>query len=521
MAPGIMSACCRALLLCLYLLACFLQVHSQTQVFRQSSQAHSVLLRSRRANSFLLEELLQGNLERECYEERCNFEEAREYFEDTGKTIIFWTTYMDEDQCEPNPCLHGGNCTDLLRGFHCSCVAPYRGSRCEQGRLKEEKPSSATQVIIPEMKKCPTEGPKACQQLCTASYHSFTCSCMPGFRLHSDKRTCLPEVKFPCGRLPDTSNSSESMCRQGNCPWQVSLLNQSGMELCSGVVLGRRSVLTTAHCLVLDSGSDPQPSNFQVTARNNLLVPVQALYIHNRFRTDHLDNDLALLELAAPLPFGPDLIQLCLPTKDFSENVLMHSRRMGVIEEKEGGQNQDLVYMTLDECHSQLNVSYPLTNKMFCMTRQKRMQGTGLKGNQNSDVRNRNGLHGTGPNKAQRPHGHSGSPRGHKRMMDEHPENRGHNHTGHTGGQDVSHGSEAHNSSIHKASEDGDLLPGTPVATVEHGTAYLTGLMISPPADSGGLVFTKLSRYLSWIRPSLEAAENNMTPQVSEYPEIH
>lgn len=36
---------------------------------------------------FLLEEILQGNLERECYEELCSYEEAHEYFEDTKKTV--------------------------------------------------------------------------------------------------------------------------------------------------------------------------------------------------------------------------------------------------------------------------------------------------------------------------------------------------------------------------------------------------------------------------------------------------
>jgi len=46
-----------------------------------------VFLRPSRANSFFIEEILQGHLERECYEEYCSYEEAREYFEDTPKTV--------------------------------------------------------------------------------------------------------------------------------------------------------------------------------------------------------------------------------------------------------------------------------------------------------------------------------------------------------------------------------------------------------------------------------------------------
>lgn len=41
--------------------------------------------------------------------------------------------------------------------------------------------------------ECPIEGPAACHQLCTVSYHTYTCSCMPGFKLQSDERSCLPE----------------------------------------------------------------------------------------------------------------------------------------------------------------------------------------------------------------------------------------------------------------------------------------------------------------------------------------
>lgn len=55
-------------------------------VFLRPERALSVLGRVRRANSFL-EEVKKGNLERECMEETCSFEEAREVFEDTAKTV--------------------------------------------------------------------------------------------------------------------------------------------------------------------------------------------------------------------------------------------------------------------------------------------------------------------------------------------------------------------------------------------------------------------------------------------------
>lgn len=45
-----------------------------------------MLLRSRRANSFL-EELKAPSMERECLEEKCDFEEAREIFHTREATV--------------------------------------------------------------------------------------------------------------------------------------------------------------------------------------------------------------------------------------------------------------------------------------------------------------------------------------------------------------------------------------------------------------------------------------------------
>ncbi|XP_068612364.1 protein Z, vitamin K-dependent plasma glycoprotein b [Brachionichthys hirsutus] len=466
MAVRIMSACFRAPGLLFYLLSCFL--HVQGQVF-QAPPAHDVFLRSKRANAFLVEEILQGNLERECREETCNYEEAREYFEDTEKTIAFWTVYHDGDQCEPNPCLHGGNCTDKVGGFQCLCSAPHYGQACELGAPRDDgQPATASQTIRPEVSECPTEGPAACHQLCTASHLRFTCSCMPGFKLQADGRSCLPEVGRPCGGLPDRRGTAASTRRDGTCPWQVSLLNSSGVELCGGVALGRFSVLTSTRCLFKDSGFDPRPSNFYVVTGDKMLFRVKAFYIHENFRTNHHGNDLSLLELASPLPLSPTLIHLCLPTKDFCENILMHSGKVGVTKRRGTSPTQTLSYMTLDECRGQLNVSHPLSNKMFCMRR-----------NQNEAPERPNGP-GVGRNAT---------------------------------------GSKAQASPGDGSRPCGGLLPGTPVATLNHGTAFLTGLLMSSTADCGGAVFTKVSRYLRWIKPRLAAAEDHMTPQERQYPE--
>lgn len=56
-------------------------------VFLDPGQAHDVLIRTRRYNTGWLEELQMGDLRRECLEERCSYEEAREVFEHDETTV--------------------------------------------------------------------------------------------------------------------------------------------------------------------------------------------------------------------------------------------------------------------------------------------------------------------------------------------------------------------------------------------------------------------------------------------------
>ncbi|XP_062854909.1 transmembrane gamma-carboxyglutamic acid protein 1 [Trichomycterus rosablanca] len=69
-------------------------------VFLSADAAHAVLRRLPRAN-FLLEEMKQGNIQRECREEICSYEEAREAFENDEKTRRFWEEYQRESSPRP------------------------------------------------------------------------------------------------------------------------------------------------------------------------------------------------------------------------------------------------------------------------------------------------------------------------------------------------------------------------------------------------------------------------------------
>lgn len=80
---------------------CALTVIIMDSVFLTEDKANSVYKRYRRANKFL-EELKQGDIEHECREEICTYEEAREAFENEEKTKEFWKVYKNGLQGESN-----------------------------------------------------------------------------------------------------------------------------------------------------------------------------------------------------------------------------------------------------------------------------------------------------------------------------------------------------------------------------------------------------------------------------------
>uniref|UniRef100_A0A8C6YB94 Coagulation factor X n=1 Tax=Naja naja TaxID=35670 RepID=A0A8C6YB94_NAJNA len=99
-------------------------------------------LLSRRGAFMFFEEILQGDLERECLEERCSYEEAREAFENIEKTVYnsFWNLlskpflYKCGIRCSSSPCLHNGTCRDTIRGYTCNCRDDFEGVNCAFGK---------------------------------------------------------------------------------------------------------------------------------------------------------------------------------------------------------------------------------------------------------------------------------------------------------------------------------------------------------------------------------------------------
>uniref|UniRef100_A0A8C8S5S0 Uncharacterized protein n=1 Tax=Pelusios castaneus TaxID=367368 RepID=A0A8C8S5S0_9SAUR len=182
------------LLVTFLLLVCFIcsSWSVSVSVFVGKDEAHQVLKIHKRANHFL-EEIHPGNLERECLEETCSFEEAKEIFQSHEKTMEFWFDYKDLNPCKENPCKNGGVCK--LKNYDYSCICPPRfgGKQCE----------------IETFECWYRNG--GCWQYCqdTAAARRVVCSCAEGYALGDDGKRCMQSAQFPCGLIKMSTRALE------------------------------------------------------------------------------------------------------------------------------------------------------------------------------------------------------------------------------------------------------------------------------------------------------------------------
>ncbi|KAM4795951.1 vitamin K-dependent protein Z [Rhinophrynus dorsalis] len=278
---------------CLIFLMLLLLHQAEQKVFLSAENANTVIQRSKRANYFLIEELLKGNLERECLEELCSYEEARESFEDTEKTKQFWNTYYGGRQCSSNPCMNKGVCKDTIRSYTCNCSSGYNGRNCEFA-----------------MNECHPNMKDGCQHFCHPryGYDSYSCSCAKGYELGEDEKSCHPTETI----------------------WS--------------------------------SGSEAKHKIFRLVKQ----------YVHMRYSEETGENNIALLKLQERIVYHNHSLPICIPQKDFAEEVLL-PYRTGIVsgwkvssEESTGLApfQSSAVYVNKEKCEDGLNVTQ--TNRMFC-----------------------------------------------------------------------------------------------------------------------------------------------------------
>ncbi|XP_069026135.1 vitamin K-dependent protein C isoform X1 [Embiotoca jacksoni] len=328
-------------------------------VFLEPPRAH-MLLRSRRANSFL-EELKPASMERECVEELCDFEEAREIFQTREATLEFWTVYTDGNQCQSNMCVNGA-CVDMHQTYACRCNHGYEGRYCEQPRTASN---------------CSVDN-GGCDHICTDGEGGLTrsCGCLTGYKLDDNHRKCVSNGRSSCGQLLIGRSSytkprdgllpwmvGGEVGKKGESPWQVLLLNARGRFKCGGVLIDKSWVLTAAHCLQTTTRIRVRLGDYERLRDEDTEITLSVIqtFKHPNYNSQTVDNDIALLRLETPAPSSDYIVPVCLPDRKMAERVLHLNGTPTVVS---GWGNDDL-----DSSHfsSALNViNIPLVSHSIC-----------------------------------------------------------------------------------------------------------------------------------------------------------
>ncbi|XP_027710465.1 coagulation factor X-like isoform X1 [Vombatus ursinus] len=364
-------------------------------VFLRKVEATRILRLRKRENQFL-EELKQGNIERECVEESCSFEEAREVFESQEKTMEFWFYYKDKNPCKSNPCKNGGVCQ--VKHYQMVCVCPPRfvGEHCET-----------------EQRQCWYQN-GGCWQYCQDQESSHAkCSCAEGYTIAEDGMKCEEKALFPCGliKVANTrdlqeeisqdnmtygnmswnateegiswSNETEdrtkiiggSFCHLGKCPWQVLIWNEKNYDFCGGSLLNSRWVVTAAHCL-----ESMKPHYVTLGDHDKFLrepseekIPVKEIHTHPYYVFENYDNDIALLYLSRDVVFNKYILPICLPNHNLG-TLLTKEGKIGMVSgwgstyylgpSSRFLMRVDLQVISMETCQKSTNKI--VTDNMFC-----------------------------------------------------------------------------------------------------------------------------------------------------------
>ncbi|NWV09582.1 FA10 factor, partial [Ptilonorhynchus violaceus] len=307
-------------------------------VFMRKDKAHEVLRVHKRANYFL-EEIRPGNLERECHEEKCSFEEAKEIFHSQEKTMEFWFNYKGLNPCSTNPCNNGGVCKIRHYSYFCICPPEFGGHNCETVVT-----TRCPCVFLAERFECWYKN-GGCWQYCRDSDSAFhvVCSCARDYVLHEDGKRCVQGDVLDMPQPTQTNISSTlehydtrvmggMLCHRGHCPWQVLLRNSRDVGFCGGSLIGRRWVLTAAHCLDLVSPQHVTLGDFDKYQREfkEQKIAVERSWTHPHYNSNNYNGDIALLYLSSAAVLNEYVIPICLPSPGLAA-LLSEEGRVGMV----------------------------------------------------------------------------------------------------------------------------------------------------------------------------------------------
>uniref|UniRef100_A0A3B4XSH0 Prothrombin n=1 Tax=Seriola lalandi dorsalis TaxID=1841481 RepID=A0A3B4XSH0_SERLL len=352
-------------------------------VFLGSQVASQVLVRNRRANQ-LFEEVKPGNLERECIEEICDHEEAREVFEQPDKTETFWAKYLGEYCCsithtdhmihnteepvepvEPglnyegnvNITKSGKQCQHWRHSFPHPIMSNLEENFCRNPDNRPEGPWCFTQDPTVQKETCrvPICEDQLLADLLTTETGGTERSVLgPTRKTFFNPRT-FGQGESECGLRPLFEKKGKKDTKEeellesyrdkrivggddadvASAPWQVMLYKRSPQELlCGASLISDQWILTAAHCILYP------PWNKNFTSKDILvrlgkhnrakfergtekIVAIDDIIVHPKYNwKENLNRDIALLHLRRPVTFTDEIFPVCLPSRKVAQTLM-------------------------------------------------------------------------------------------------------------------------------------------------------------------------------------------------------
>nr|XP_043905940.1 transmembrane gamma-carboxyglutamic acid protein 2 isoform X1 [Solea senegalensis] len=114
-------------------------------VLLDEPSAASFLTRRLLYNSWDFEVVVPDDLERECVEEMCSYEEAREVFEDDAQADSFWTNYVNSHEYAPRVDV-SGLVAGIMALLVSAVIATVLGIYCYKAKQKSGRRSQQAPV---------------------------------------------------------------------------------------------------------------------------------------------------------------------------------------------------------------------------------------------------------------------------------------------------------------------------------------------------------------------------------------
>ncbi|NP_001090130.1 uncharacterized protein LOC735208 precursor [Xenopus laevis] len=166
---------------------------------------------------------------------------------------------------------------------------------------------------------------------------TFTCSAQRQWKDESGGNKiplCIPVCGKPDNPVTNFGRILHGKkAAPGNFPWQVFI---SRMGRAGGALIGEHWVLTAAHVLQPENEEkeDNDPTKVHIFMRsldvNQLLkignYPVEAFYVHPKYRRGRYDNDIALIRLKNPVVMGENVSPVCLPSPEDEDDIYQNHR---------------------------------------------------------------------------------------------------------------------------------------------------------------------------------------------------